>query len=171
MKNKKKAPALCAALILSLVSLTFSACGSSAQTEAFGDKTCTIAIDCTVLLDQMDHVKENKRDFVPSDGIILAETEVSFSEGESVYDVLYRVCRDKDIHIEASFTPLYNAYYVEGIHQLYEFDAGELSGWTYEVNGELPNYGCSQYEVGEGDVIKWHYTCDLGRDVGGDLDD
>ena len=51
-------------------------------------------------------------------------------------------------------------------NQLYEFDCGKLSGWMYNVNGWYPNYGCSQYEVSNGDVIQWRYTCDLGRDVG-----
>ena len=64
-------------------------------------------------------------------------------------------------------TPIYNSAYIEGINNLYEFDAGELSGWMYCVNGEFPNYGSSGYKVKPGDKIEWHYSCDLGRDVGG----
>ena len=41
-----------------------------------------------------------------------------------------------------------------------------MSGWMYSVNSWFPNYGCSQYEVSDGDMIEWRYTCDLGRDVG-----
>ena len=37
----------------------------------------------------------------------------------------------------------------------------------YEVNDWFPNYGCSRYEVKNGDVIEWQYTCDLGGDIGG----
>ena len=36
----------------------------------------------------------------------------------------------------------------------------------YSVNGAFPNYGCSQYVVQDGDIIVWHYTCDLGADLG-----
>ena len=61
---------------------------------------------------------------------------------------------------------MYNSHYIEGINNLYEFDCGELSGWMYSVNGWYPNYGCSRYQVQDGDVIEWHYTCDLGEDLG-----
>ena len=40
-------------------------------------------------------------------------------------------------------------------------------GWMYKVNGWFPNYGCSRYQLKEGDTIEWVYTCDLGVDVGG----
>ena len=71
------------------------------------------------------------------------------------------------IHMEFEDTPMYNSAYIEGINNLYEFDCGELSGWMYKVNGWFPNYGCSRYQLKEGDVIEWVYTCDLGVDVGG----
>ena len=56
---------------------------------------------------------------------------------------------------------------IEGIANLYEFDVGQLSGWMYSVNDWFPNYGCSRYQLMDGDVIEWKYTCDLGNDVGG----
>ena len=62
-------------------------------------------------------------------------------------------------------TPMYNSAYIEGIHNLYEFDCGQLSGWIYKVNGWSPNYGCSRYALKDGDVIEWVYTCNLGIDV------
>ena len=64
-------------------------------------------------------------------------------------------------------TPIYGSVYVEGIGNLYEFDAGELSGWMYRVNGEFPNFGCSKYILKNGDKVEFVYTCDLGKDVGG----
>ena len=69
--------------------------------------------------------------------------------------------------MEFENTPMYNSAYIEGIHNLYEFDCGELSGWMYKVNDWFPNYGCSRYQLQDGDVICWEYTCDLGVDVGG----
>lgn len=129
--------------------------------------TCTLSIRCDTILDNMDQLKEGKKTVVPTDGVILAATTVTFSEGESVFDVLKRVTREKRIHMEFRDTPMYNSAYIEGIHNLYEFDCGPLSGWMYKVNDWFPNYGCSRYVVKDGDKIEWVYTCDLGRDVGG----
>ena len=129
--------------------------------------SCTLSISCGTILDNMDLCDEPKRAIVPSDGVILPATTVAFSEGESVYDILQRVCRDYGIHMESSWTPMYNSAYIEGIANLYEFDVGSGSGWMYKVNEWFPNYGCSRYQVEDGDVICWVYTCDLGYDVGG----
>ena len=115
----------------------------------------------------MDQCAESKKELVPADGVILPPTEVAFAEGESAFDVLPRVCRDSGIHLESKFTPVYNSAYIQGIHNIYEFDVGKLSGWMYAVNDWFPNYGCSLYQVQDGDVIRWVYTCDLGADVGG----
>lgn len=128
--------------------------------------TCTFSISCETILDNMDKCAESKKVLVPEDGIILPATEVTFSDGESVYDVLQRVCKANKIHMESSFTPVYNSAYIEGIHNLYEFDVGKLSGWMYAVNGWFPNYGCSRYQLKNGDVVAWRYTCDLGYDLG-----
>ena len=36
----------------------------------------------------------------------------------------------------------------------------------YSVNGWFPNYGCSLYQLKDGDVVEWCYTCDRGEDLG-----
>ncbi len=127
---------------------------------------CTMYIECSTILDNMDDFNEDKMSVLPSDGVIYAKKTVTFYEGESVFDVLLRECKNNGIHMEYEMTPMYNSNYIEGIHNLYEFDCGELSGWMYCVNGWYPNYGCSRYQLEDGDVIEWHYTCDLGRDLG-----
>ena len=139
---------------------------ASGQGDTASGNTCTISINCSTLLSNLDTMEQSKREFVPADGWILQPTTVEFTEGESVHDILQRVCKENGIQMESSFTPAYNSAYVEGINQLYEFDGGKLSGWMYNVNGWFPNYGCSKYTVKSGDVINWVYTCDLGRDVG-----
>ena len=131
--------------------------------------TCTISIACTTILDNLDKLDPDKTDFIPADGWLLGETKAEFSEGESVFDVLRRVCRDKNIHLEFTNTPAYGSVYIEGIGNIYEFDCGDLSGWMYKVNGWFPNYGCSQYTLTDGDTVSWVYTCDLGYDVGGGM--
>ncbi len=129
--------------------------------------SCTFSIECSTILNNLEMLDPDKLEMVPSGGVILAKTTVTFYEGESVFDVLQRVCKDNGIHMESSWTPIYNSAYIEGIHNLYEFDCGALSGWMYKVNGWYPNYGCSRYQLQEGDLVEWRYTCDLGQDVGG----
>lgn len=135
--------------------------------SAGGSATCTFSISCATILNNWDDCDESKKPLVPADGVILPTTTVTFTEGESVFDVLQRLCRENKIHMEFSWTPMYNSAYVEGINNLYEFDVGSLSGWMYSVNGWFPNYGCSRYALQNGDVVNWVYTCDLGYDVGG----
>ena len=143
--------------------------GSASQPEPPAGKelTCTISISCSTILSNMDKCEESKKEWVPDNGVILSATTVTFTEGESVYDVLQRVCRDNGIQMDASWSGKYGSAYVEGIANLYEFDVGSGSGWMYKVNGWFPNYGCSGYTLSQGDVICWVYTCNLGDDVGG----
>lgn len=183
-------------MLLAAVMLCCAACGSRQTTEGGGEKdryqtdpvpegrpdpvepdeadiddgityTCTFSISCETILDNWELCDESKKPLVPSDGVILSSTIVSFSEGESVFDVLQRICKDNKIHMESSWTPMYNSAYIEGINNLYEFDVGEGSGWMYSVNGWYPNYGCSRYQLQDGDIVAWRYTCDYGADVGG----
>lgn len=129
--------------------------------------SCTLSISCATILDHMDWLDPEKKDLVPEDGWILPPVTVTFYGGESVFNVLQRTCRQQSIHLEFDMPPLYNSAYIEGIHNLYQFDCGEQSGWMYKVNDWFPNYGCSRYALQDGDVICWVYTCAYGDDVGG----
>ncbi len=134
------------------------------KTEETG--TATFSISCATILDNLDQLEKGKEELVPADGWILQPMDVTFTVGESVFDVLLRLTRTQKIHMEYSNTPMYNSAYIEGINNLYEFDCGNLSGWMYCVNDWFPNYGCSRYQLKDGDVVRWVYTCDLGADVG-----
>ncbi|SHI14987.1 protein of unknown function [Sporobacter termitidis DSM 10068] len=129
--------------------------------------TCTLSVRCDTILDNMSWLDQEKHELVPPDGVIFPATKVTFYEGESVFNVLQREMKKAKIQMEFENTPMYNSAYIEGINNLYEFDVGELSGWMYKVNDWFPNYGCSRYQLKDGDVIEWVYTCDLGIDVGG----
>ena len=155
--------------ILALVLVLFLvACGDK-DNEADRNLSCTFAVSCKTALDNMDKLDEAKKQCVPDDGWIIPPTEIKFAKGESAFDVLQRECKaDFKVHLESAETPLYNSVYLEGINNLYEFDCGNLSGWMYKVNDWFPNYGCSRYELQDGDVLCFEYTCDLGADVGGD---
>ena len=89
--------------------------------------------------------------------------KVEFNEGDTVFDILVKITRKKGIHME--YRGSGSNTYIEGINNLYEFDGGSNSGWMYSVNGVFPNYGCSIYNLNDGDVIQWMYTCDLGKDL------
>ncbi|MDR2355266.1 MAG: DUF4430 domain-containing protein [Clostridiales Family XIII bacterium] len=138
------------------------------QDARIGDdaRSATLTVRCDTILGNMNLLDEEKWELVPGDGVIFKTATVTFYEGESVFNVLQREMKRAKIHMEFENTPIYNSAYIEGINNLYEFDVGELSGWMYKVNGWYPNYGCSRYSLKEGDVIEWHYTCDLGRDLG-----
>ena len=129
--------------------------------------SCTIKIVCNTILDNMGDLEAGKEGYVPSSGTILGTTSVTFYEGETVFEVLKRVCDSAGIQLEYAWTPMYDSYYIEGINHLYEFDCGSGSGWMYKVNGWFPNYGCSSYQLKDGDSIVWLYTCRLGDDIGG----
>ena len=129
--------------------------------------TCTISISCASILEHMDLCDKEKVELVPGDGWLLKPVEVTFKQGQSVFDVLQQVCKDNKLHMEFSMTPIYNSAYIEGIGNLYEFDCGEVSGCMYKGNDWFPNYGCSRYQLQNGDVVEWEYTCEQGKDIGG----
>lgn len=144
-----------------------SPAGTETPAEAPEDEGfCTLSVSCATLLENPDALRTGTAELLPADGWILAATEVSFAPGESVFDVLLRACRAAGVHLEDSSTPLYQSAYIEGIGNLYEFDAGELSGWTYRVNGVFPGYGCSRYVLEDGDTVEFLYTLNQGADVG-----
>ena len=124
------------------------------------DLSCKVTVECTELIN-CEALKESKRELVPDDGIILSLSDVTFSEGETVFDVLTRVLKENKIHFEYSEVPMYNSVYIEGIGNLYEFDAGSTSGWQYAVNGEYPGVGCSQYQLADGDEIVWSFLLSI----------
>lgn len=139
---------------------------------------CTLTIECRTVLNNTSSLKDEKKKYIPSDGIILSLTECEILEGDTVFSVLKRACENNScdtdcsyckksgIPIEYNYTPAFNNYYIEGIHHLYEKDCGYLSGWMYSVNGAFPTTGMSTYEVKEGDRICILYTCDMGEDIG-----
>lgn len=133
-------------------------------------ETVFISIRCDTVLDNYDDLDPALRseEYVPNDGVILPPTEYVLRHGDTVFDILDRAVRYNKIQMEyqGSDKNGFGSVYIQGIHYIYEFSCGPLSGWMYRVDGEYPNYGCSKYELKDGQVIEWIYTCDLGRDVG-----
>lgn len=119
----------------------------------------TISITCKSLL-PIKNKYPNLKNYIPDNGIILSPVTVKAKEGDSVYDVLTKMCLAKKIHFDSEYNSFYKSYYVKGIAHLYEQQAGDMSGWLYFVNGKKTNYGSSAYKVKNGDVIVWGYTLD-----------
>lgn len=107
-------------------------------------RTATVKIICD------DTVPED----VWTDAVILAETEYTFDGEVDAFTVLTEVTKEKDISL------VHTDGYVTGIGGLSAMDAGESSGWMFQVNGELASVGAQDYILRDGDTLVWFYTAD-----------
>ena len=127
--------------------------------------SAVLSIECGAAADNRDKLPPELRaeKYVPADGYILAPTKLALAEGDSAYDLLMKAARYYEITVDAqgSGENSLGTVYIRGINQLYEFSAGELSGWTYSVNGELPGVGCDELELSDGDEVRFIYTLDI----------
>ena len=78
------------------------------------DYTCLIEIECRTILSNMDKLSKDKKECVPNDGVLFS-AETGFDKGESVYDILKRVCDENGIQLETSYSPAFATRYIEGI--------------------------------------------------------
>ena len=111
-KTNKKA-AVWAVLALVLTAALLTGCGAP---QAGPSYHCTVSISCASILEHMELCSEEKRELVPEDGWILKPMTVTFYEGESVFNILQRTCKQQKIHMEFENTPIYNSAYIEGIN-------------------------------------------------------
>jgi len=132
-------------------------------------ETVFISIRCDSVYSNYDMLDEALKEdgILPKDGIILEKGEYVLREGDTVFDILSRVTRHKKIQMEYQGADRngFGSVHIEGISYLYSFSCGPLSGWTYTVNGEVASVGCSLYELSDGDVIEWIYTCDFAESL------
>ena len=145
-KNLFARIAACAAALV--LALTVAACGGAPATSG-GDKAAdtgqeqqatmavTVEIDATA--------GEGER----------TSTEVDVPEGATAYDAL--VATGVDVNASDSEYGMY----VQGINGLAGGDFGDMSGWMFEVNGEMAEVGCSEYQLADGDVVTWIYVTEF----------
>ena len=126
------------------LALTVAACGGTPASSA-GDATADAAQEqqATVEIDATAGEGE------------LSSYDVELDEGATVYDAL--VATGADVNASDSDYGMY----VAGINGLAGGDFGDMSGWMFEVNGEMAEVGCSQLEVADGDVITWTYVTEF----------
>ena len=91
---------------------------------------------------------------------ILPKTAIVLSEGETVYDILQKIIKEKSI--QAEFAGSKRNVYIKGIDNLYEFDKGAQSGWIYSVNGDFPQKSCGAYALKKDDIVEFIYTVKQG---------
>ena len=145
-KNLFMRIAACAAALV--LALTVAACGGSPATSG-GDKAAdtgqeqqaTMAV--TVEIDATAGEGEK------------TTAEVELPEGATAYDALVAAADD----VNASDSEY--GMYVQGINGLAGGDFGDMSGWMFEVNGEMAEVGCSEYELAAGDVVTWLYVTEF----------
>lgn len=138
---------------------------SSAETYYNGEnitKENTVgSVTMTIRCDTI--VGKGNSEYIPQNGIILDTAKFQIEKGDTVYDILIEAAKKYKIQVENEGNT--EMTYISGINYLYEFDYGDLSGWVYHVNGKAPSVGCGEYTLSSGDVIEWHYTCNLGNDI------
>ncbi|MCH5299235.1 MAG: DUF4430 domain-containing protein [Ruminococcus sp.] len=151
--------------VLLLVVFVLSGCSVKSADDYYnssesGEYTATISVNCQTAVDYEGSDRDNAE--------ILTDYTVSFDEGDSVFDALKNACKENKIQFEYDGSG--TSAYVTGIDYLYGGDCGDLSGWQYRVNGEFGNVGCAEYELNDGDIVEWLYTCDFGADIGNAYD-
>lgn len=130
------------------------------KTMAPAERQISLRIHCTKILEHRDLWKDGIEEIIPPEGIFYSG-KCSYSEGDTVYDVLKRVCEERDIALDSQYTPIYGTYYIRSIGNLYEFDCGSESGWKYSVNGKIPSEGCSSYLLSNGDDVIIYYDYEV----------
>ena len=131
--------------------------GCSAKEVKEDSLSCTVKVSCEALLEDMEKIDEIKREVMPEDGIIIFKEDVPFSEGEAAFDVVKELFEEEGIQLEYEKVPAYDSVYIEGIGNIYEKDAGDMSGWGYTVNGEYISTGLNKYILNDGDKVEFSY--------------
>ncbi len=83
---------------------------------------------------------------------VLLNTNIQVKTGTSVYQATKNACSNSQIAFKDRWG------YVYAIGDLEEKEHGWSSGWTYAVNGVLPNVGCQSYTLKGTDQVVWNYV-------------
>lgn len=120
---------------------------------------CTVEVVCDDALAHADALDERLRDLLPDDGVMLRPLPVDFEDGETAWDAFQTAARSAKLQFESDGTG--ESAYLIGIGNLYTGDAGDASGWVFEVNGESPDVGCGRYALCDGDAVTFRYVYDF----------
>ncbi len=127
-----------------------------------GVKT-TISINVSKIFDHEADLNQDKKDFVPEDGMILKKVTVVVKKDATALDQLREACDDNDVDIEVSESQY--GKFVDGLGQIYSGDCGEWSGWMFKVNGKWAELGADATVLNENDEVEWVFVCDYNTDM------
>ena len=123
------------------LALTVAACGGAPAADSAQEQQATIEV--TVEIDATAGEGEK------------TTSEVELPEGATAYDALVAAADD----VNASDSEY--GMYVQGINGLAGGDFGDMSGWMFEVNGEMAEGAASELELADGDVVTWLYVTEF----------
>ena len=150
--------AACGALVLALAvggctqttastgSAAGSAQGSAAVTVQTGSSQVTSAAS-----DEQTVSVQVVVDSSAADGSISYDATIEVEDGATVLDALEATGLALDVQDSE-----YGAF-VNAIDGLATGDAGDASGWTYDINGEMVMDSADVATVADGDVVTWTY--------------
>ncbi len=168
---KRNRKSLAIALLLFFTILSFGGCGGDQDgskdpgtKDGSVEKTCTIEINCSLLVGQKLS-GTGLETLVPESGVILNTTDVTLQPGDTVYDVTRQVTQDHKIHMVSEGSLAMGNLYIAAIANIYEKAYNSKSGWVYLINGVQPGLGSGVTELKAGDKLVWAYSLDLGNDL------
>lgn len=153
----------------------------SVKPSAVGNQTTLVDPAGYVTMSFVDYgirVEGENVDFPEQLGVIIPPTQVPFNQGENIAQVTIRLLEMRNMSYNSTGTPE-SGFYLSNIqnfeNNVYgyvdsfgEFDSGVYSGWMISQNNWFINMGTSEFQVEDGDIIKWQNTCQLGADIGCD---
>lgn len=89
---------------------------------------------------------------IPASGYFLTTTTYAVKNGESLFDLLSKTCKQNGIRLD------YEGSYITGIGGLYEKECTPQSGWMYRVNGKLIMKSANKYILNDGDKVEFYYV-------------
>jgi hypothetical protein len=169
--QKMNSKSLAIVLLLLFTLISFGSCSKavdgskdSGTPDGAAEKTCTIQINCSLLVGK-DLTVTGLEALVPESGVILETTDVILNPGDTVYDVTLRVTKAQKIHMASEGSLAMGNLYVAAFSNIYEKAYNSKSGWVYLINDAQPGIGSGAWELKAGDNLVWAYSLDLGNDL------
>lgn len=152
IKSKRKA-ALIALVVIFAVS-------AAAELIINAGREGTADVYVQIRCDEVSEAPEKLTDqalvgYIPEDGVAMARLKYIANEGDSVLEILEKICKNNNIEMKET-----EDGHIDAIGNLKTGDCGEGSGWVYLVNGKQRSEKPADCKVTDGDEIVWAFTLD-----------
>lgn len=126
-----------------------------------GTANVYIQIRCDSVAEATEKLEDQTLvEYIPEDGIAMARLKYIAKEGDSVLEILEKICKNNNIEVKKSEDGL-----IEAIGYLKNGDCGEGSCWVYTVDGKLMSDNPADCKVKGGEDIVWTFTLNGGHDI------